>query len=183
MKPKCPFCRETLKSKAKVYKNTMKRIKAGDPVATFQFAADCKKAGDYSKAFEYYTKATELGDIEAHLRLAGMYHNEEGVTFSVEKEIYHLEAAALGGHPIARHTLGSHEMVKGNFERGMKHYIIASKLGNKMSMESAMDGFQRGFVTKEELSATLRTHQAAYDAMNTPERVKIEASLEKLGLN
>mmetsp|Transcript_11289 Transcript_11289/g.18665 ORF Transcript_11289/g.18665 Transcript_11289/m.18665 type:complete len:264 (-) Transcript_11289:60-851(-) len=181
--PKCPFCRETLKSKAKLYKNTMTRIKANDPIATFQFAADCHRAGDLAKALEYYAKAAELGDAEAHLRLAGMFHNGQGVQPSVEKEMSHLEAAALCGHPIARHTLGSHEMMKGNIERGMKHYIIASNQGNKMSMTSVMDGFRQGYVTKEELAATLRTHKNAYDAMNTPERVKTEASLEMLGLN
>mmetsp|Transcript_17154 Transcript_17154/g.24261 ORF Transcript_17154/g.24261 Transcript_17154/m.24261 type:complete len:252 (-) Transcript_17154:32-787(-) len=183
LKPKCPFCREPLKSKAKMYKNTMKRIQANDPVATFQFAADCQKAGDNTKAVEFYTKAAELGDAEAHLRLAGMYHSGQGVETSVEKEMIHLEAAALLGHPIARHTLGSHEMMKGNIERGMKHYIIASNLGNKMSMTSVMDGYKRGYVTKEELADTLRTHKVAYDAMNTPKRLETEAILGSRGLN
>jgi hypothetical protein len=186
LKPKCPFCREPLKkSQAKIYKNTMKRIAANDPVATFQFAIDCNKAGDHTKAFEYFTKAAALGDAEAHLRLAEMYHNGAGVEKNEKKEIYHLEEATIGGHPRARHNLGAHEGIKCNFERSIKHFVIAANQGHEGSMKALMGegGFPRDFITKEELAATLRTHKAAVKAMNTPERVKTEASLGMLGLN
>jgi TPR repeat protein len=56
--------------------------------------------GDYIKEFEYYTKATELGDVEAHYKLACMYNYEHGVEKDMGKIICHLEEAILGGIPL-----------------------------------------------------------------------------------
>jgi hypothetical protein len=66
----------------------------------------------------------------------------------------------------------------------MKHFIIAANQGNESSMKALMgEAYQRSLITKEELGATLRTHQAAVTAMSTPERAKAEESLGVLGLN
>ena len=185
LKPKCPFCREPVsKSVAKTYKNTLKRIKANDPVATFQFAVDRNKEGDYQKAFEYWTKAAELGDAESHFRLAGMYHQGLVVEKDEAKGIHHWEVAAVAGHPIARYNLGCQEGMNCNFERMVRHLIIAANQGHDGAMKALMDAYhQRGCVSKEELSATLRTHQGVLSEINTPPRVAAENSLNRLGLN
>ena len=61
----------------------------------------CCIEGDYDLELEYYTKAAELGDITAHYQLSCLYHYGDGVEKDNEKELYHLEQAAIGGHLIA----------------------------------------------------------------------------------
>jgi hypothetical protein len=50
----------------------------------------------------------------------------------------------------------------------VKHWIIAANLGHDGSMKELMHGFKKGVVSKEDLAAALRAHQAAVDAMQSP---------------
>ncbi len=84
----------------------MKRIKMNDPVALNQRGVQRCKKGDYSGAFEYWTKAAELGNADAHCKLSTLYFYGQGVEKDVGKKRYHSEEAAVGGHLIARCNLG-----------------------------------------------------------------------------
>lgn len=71
-----------------------------------QKGIECKNEGDYDSAVEYFIKAAENGDSDAHLQLGGMYYDGElGVEKDDGKAVYHWEKAAIGGHPTARDTL------------------------------------------------------------------------------
>eukprot|EP00985_Skeletonema_marinoi_P001227 scaffold499_cov67-Skeletonema_marinoi.AAC.1 len=158
---KCPFCRKHVPSTMdEVDKQTMKRIEANDPVAMRHKGLEHAQRGDYQSAFEHLTKAAELGDIEAHYQLAGMYHDGYGVEKDRGKEMNHLEVATIGGHPNARHNLGCIEEDE-NEERAVKHWIIAAAQGNNDSIKALMNAFRRGFFSKDDLAAALRAHQAA----------------------
>ena len=89
---------------------------------------------------------------------------------SKRKKIYHLEEAAIGGHPSARYNLGCHEGRNGRPDRAVKHFIIAARLGHIKSMKQLWRHYSQGNITKDDLEATLRTHQAALDAMKSPQR-------------
>ena len=52
--------------------------------------------GNHEKAFKYWKRATDSGDVEARKRLAYLYRSGLGVEKDTEKEIYHLEEAAIG---------------------------------------------------------------------------------------
>jgi hypothetical protein len=166
----CPFCREPQPKKGEIRKRLMKRVKANDPAALCHMGDKCFKEGDYDGALEYFSKAAELGDAGAHYRLGCMYWKGTGVERDEEKEVYHYEKAAIGGHHIARNNLGYYEEENGNMERAVKHYIIAANLGYDESMKALWKHYSQGDITKEELEATLRTHQAALDEMKSPER-------------
>jgi TPR repeat protein len=173
--PKCLFCREPLPSSMKVSKKKMmKRVEANDTQAMVDVGTIMFHNGDYRKAFEYWTKAAELGDVLAHFELAMLYRKGEGVERDFAKEVYHLEEAAIGGHHIARNNLGNYERMSGNMERAVKHCTIAAKLGYDHPMFSTLDvvkqGFLAGIVSKEEYAATLRGHQAAVDATKSQQR-------------
>ena len=72
-KPTCPYCRTPIpETQAEADRNSMKRAEANDPVAMRQMGANCAYEGDYSAAFEYWTKAAKLGDVEAHNQLSIM---------------------------------------------------------------------------------------------------------------
>ena len=133
---RCPFCREPQPKTGENHKRLMKRIKANDPAALCQMGWKCYKEGDYDGAFEYYTKAAELGDMDSHYQLALLYEEGEVVDKDVEKAVYHYEKAAMGGHPNARHNLGCNEAKNDNMERSVKHFIIAANLGDEDSMKA-----------------------------------------------
>ena len=175
----CPFCREPVpKTDEGLRKQRMKRVEVNDPVALCQEGAEQGCKGEYIMAFDYLTKAAELGDAEAHCRLHIMYHCGLGVEKDKGKEIYHLEEAAIGGHIFARFSLGQEEEVfKGNHERAVKHWIIAATQGCDKSIKALIDAFKSGFIKKdglEDLEATLRAHKAAVDATKSPQRTAAE---------
>eukprot|EP00984_Skeletonema_dohrnii_P005337 scaffold1874_cov89-Skeletonema_dohrnii-CCMP3373.AAC.14 len=167
---KCPFCRKSVPTKNEPDEMMMKRIKANDPVAMTQWGKEQYEKGDYSSAFEYFTKAAALGSADAHGELADMYHNGRGVEQDEKKEMYHLEVAAIGGHHKARHNLGVHEWKNCRYERAVKHWIIAATQGLNISINSLMSAFKSGMMSKDNLAAALRAHQAAVDATKSPQR-------------
>jgi len=168
---KCAFCRQPMPdSEEEADLNVMKRIKANDQVATREKGAKCYEYKDYSSAFKYWTKASMLGDVEAHYRLAKLYRDGEGVEKDSKKEWDHLEEASIGGHPDARHNLGVREVSKGRIERGKKNFIIAATLGNHESIKALKEGYVKGFVRKEEFGAALRAYQAVVEETKSSQR-------------
>ena len=179
---RCPFCREPV-AVDDHRKRMMKRIKENDPAAMTQTGVRCFFEGDYDAAFKYLTKAVELGYTDAHYRVGSLYMKGEGVEKDEEKAVYHFEKAAMRGHPYARHDLGRIESNNGSMERAVKHFIIAAKLGYEGSMKALWKHYSAGNITKEELDATLRSHQAAINATKSEQRDAGEAIARKLGLS
>ncbi len=170
---RCPFCRESVNDEENRKRN-MKRVKANDPAAMKEMGGKCRVEGDYNAAFEYLSKAAELGDLDAHYRLGIMYWQGEAVEKNEEKTVYHFEKAAIGGHPGARHGLACIEGRNGNIERSVKHFIIGANLGDEKSMKALWTYYSRGNITKEDLDATLRSHHAAIDATKSEQREEAE---------
>ena len=179
---RCPFCREPLptfdrpaKLQEEQNKRVMKRIKKNDPVAMAYMGKMYDKEGDIGKALEYWTTAAEIGDLTAHACLGDLYRTGEGVEKDEEKAVYHLEKAAIGGHPDARCLLADYEERNGRFERAAKHYIINANLGCDISLQAVKHLFVNGIVSKEEYAAALRGYQSALDATKSTERKEAEA--------
>eukprot|EP00984_Skeletonema_dohrnii_P026906 scaffold16308_cov71-Skeletonema_dohrnii-CCMP3373.AAC.4 len=177
----CPICQESLKFTADEFeKQRMKRIEANDLVAVRHKGVEQAQKGDYESAFEYFTKAAELGNADAHYQLAVLYQFGRGVEKDKQKEIHHLELAAIGGHPTARYNLGCEEWDNNdwdnndNAERAVKHWIIAAALGNDSPIEFMKEMSEEGYVSKDDLAAALRAHQAAADAAKSPQREAAE---------
>eukprot|EP00985_Skeletonema_marinoi_P008286 scaffold3712_cov145-Skeletonema_marinoi.AAC.8 len=170
---RCPFCRQprSLNNQKEIEKIFMKRIEVNDPVAMCKMGKQRHREGDCSTAFEWYTKAAGLGDTAAHYLLSCLFLNGEGVEKDKKKSIYHMEQAAIGGHPSARHCLGIIEGNNGRRERAAKHWIIASKLGHDDSMKSVREFYEKGYVSKEDFSEALRGYQTAVDATKSPYRM------------
>eukprot|EP00984_Skeletonema_dohrnii_P022019 scaffold11138_cov76-Skeletonema_dohrnii-CCMP3373.AAC.2 len=174
----CPFCRTSVpKSPAEANRNFMKRIEAGDPIAMRQIGSTLREnEGDYSAAFEYWTMAAKLGDAESHNQLSLMYSKGKGVEKDEGKKTYHMEKAAIAGHPGARYNLAIQELVNERYERAVKHLIIAATLGLDVSIQQLKDCYAMGVVDKEGLAAALHAHHAAVVAMKSPQREAAEAA-------
>ena len=154
----------------------MERIKKNnDPVAMTHMGKKLALKGEYGKASEHYTKAAELGDVDAHCCLGMLYYNGTGVEKDEKKFVYHLEQAAIGGHPDARGYLAVHEMENGRMERTVKHLLINSNLGHDNSLKPIKTLFVQGIVSKEEYAAALRGYQSAVNEAKSDEREKAEA--------
>jgi hypothetical protein len=173
--PKCPFCRHPLpESEDEFDKNRMKRVEANDPVAMCEMGVHRYHEGDHDGAFQYWTKAARLGDVESHYTLSIMYQQGGGVEKDEKKQVHHLEEAAIGGHPGARYNLGCHEWDNDRYERAVKHFITAANLGHDGSMEQLKSCLKRGLVSTDNFATALHAHQASIDATKSPQRKKAE---------
>ena len=166
----CPFCRERVaRTQEERDRNTLKR-KAKGPVAMRNMGNEYFNKGDFGKAYKYLSQAADLGDADAHFRLSVLYENGQGVEKDEEKEKYHIEEAAVSGHPKARLCLSQYEVERNRHDRAIKHWIIAANLGDDLSIKMLKLGYKHGKVSKEDFSAALRAHKTAVDAMKSPER-------------
>jgi TPR repeat protein len=111
-----------------------------------------------------------------------MYWKGEGVEVDMKKAVYHYEKAAIGGHPLARYDVAVIEEEKGHAQRAVKHYVIAAKLGDKESMKALWTYYSFGHISKKELEAVVRSHQAAVDEMKSPQREAAYKALDLAGL-
>ena len=178
---RCPFCRKTPpETKEECNDRRMKRIDANDPTAMCFNGTERYYEGDYKTALEYWTRAAALGDAEAHYQLSVLYHFGETVEKDEKKELHHLEEAAIGGVPDARHVLGCYEEQRGRRDRAAKHWIIAAKLGFDKSLESVKGGYRAGLISKDDFATALRGYQAAIDATKSSQR-KAGAILKEAG--
>ena len=167
----CPFCRKAGPETEEEWgKLKMNRIETNDPVAMIDEGVEQYENKNYIKAVEYWSKAAALGNADAHCKLAVMYRDGLGVERDKGKEMHHLEEAAIGGHPNARYFLGREEFANGNTERAVKHCIIGATQGCEFSMRALMTAFKGGRISKVDLAATLREHQATVDATKSPQR-------------
>ena len=170
IQPTCIFCRCPVPvTVEEIRENEMKRIETNDPVALTDVGREIADE-DNDRAFRYWTKAAELGDVEAHYQLSLSYFRGEGVEKDEKKEIYHLEEAAIRGHHNARYNLACYERRNGENERAMKHFIIAASLGDDGSIQALKKHYKFGRVSKDDFAAALRAHHAAVKAMKSPQR-------------
>jgi len=154
----------------------MKRVEANDPTAIYEEGLQCYYDGEYESALEYFTKAAELGNMEAHYQLSIMYHFGRGVEKDENRKNYHSEQAAIGGHPMARCSLACVAWKNGGAERAeraeraVKHFTIAANLGHDISIKVLRKFYAVGLVKKEDFAAALPAHKAAVDATKSPQR-------------
>ena len=148
----------------------MKRVEANDPVALCELAKEYAKNRDCDGAFKYLTKAAELGDAEAHYGLSIMYRDGEDVEKDKKMERYHLEEAAIQGHPSARNNLGCYDLDNDKIERAVKHFTIAARLGHDRSIQALKECYRAGVISKDDFAAALRAHHAAVNATKSPQR-------------
>jgi len=182
LEQRCPFCRVTppeTNEEGEVRK--MKRVEASDPVALCEVGKKHYHEGDFSAAFEYWTRAIEgegPGAVDAHDNLAIMYQQGlGGAEKDEEKQLYHLEVAAIAGHPTARYSLANYEGRHGRDDRAVKHLIIAVKQGSSDAIQTLKKMYGQGMIKKEGFAACLRVYQTAVEATKSPQREEAAKSV------
>ena len=172
---KCPFCRKiTPASEEESMKRKLRRLEANDPIALQQVGHKHYDKEEYENSFRYLTRAAELDNEDAHFLLGLMYFEGKFVEEDTATGISHWETAAIRGHVRARFMLGGCEWVMKRFDRAVKHCIISASLGDNESIKSLTKYYKEGHVSKDDFARALRAHQAAVDAMKSPQREEAE---------
>jgi len=183
LKQWCPFCRVPLpKSDEERVQQFEKRLEQypNDGEAFYQlgfryFKGNMGLTQNYAKAAEMYDKAVKLGSDHAHYNLGIAYLVGQGVEEDIQKAYKYLwYAAAVGGHEIARYSLGIMEE-DNNEDIATKHYMVAARSGLDDSLKKVGEGYKAGRVTKDEYAKTLRAYQASVNEMKSEQRTKAES--------
>eukprot|EP00985_Skeletonema_marinoi_P021857 scaffold13640_cov135-Skeletonema_marinoi.AAC.2 len=123
----------------------------------------------------YYSLSYLVSDVrglgvEVKSTYGFLYNKDDGFEREEKKQLYHMEEAAIGGHPIARYNLGCVEGNKGRNERAMKHFIIVLPISDLIVQSKAQGEYASGNISKEDFATALRAHHAAVNATTSPQR-------------
>ena len=177
----CPFCRvPTAKSIEERNERMKKMAESGNAIANYNvgiyyYEGSCGFPQDNEKAIELWLRAGELGHAGAYNNLGFSYYNGRGVEVDKKKAKHYFELAAMNGVLHARHNLGGMEGTAGNYQRAMKHFLLAAKSGYKLSLDKVKKGYMMGDVTKDEYANTLRAYQKIQDEMKSDGRDRAQA--------
>jgi len=178
----CAFCRTVFPiSEKEAIKRDMKRVEAGDPMAMYNVGClyrdgDHGLPQDYTKALEYWHRAGELGNATSYNNIGMMYATGTGVEEDMKKAVHYYELAAMRGNALARHNLGYSEKRSGNYDRALKHYMIAIRDGYADSLRMIKQMYQYGETTKEKYTNALQSYQANLGEIKSEQRDKAAAA-------
>ena len=175
----CPFCRTpTHQSNKEGINRIKKRVEVNDTKAML-WLGNCYVNGSLpqslpqnnAKALELWHRAAELGNARAYLSIGGAYCNGEGVERDFKKANHYNQEAAMRGEIRARYSLGAfEERNAGNYDRALKHYMIAVRGGDKFSLNMVQEMFKHGHATKNDYTNALLAYQAYLDEIKSPQR-------------
>ena len=172
---KCAFCRTPVPAtEEKMIDQVKKRVEVNDAKA-MQWLGNAYVNGSLpqnnAKALELWHRAAELGNARAYLSIGGAYCNGEGVERDFKKANHYNQEAAMRGEIRARYSLGAfEERNAGNYDRALKHYMIAVRGGDKFSLNMVQEMYKRGRATKEDYTNALRAFQSYLDEIKSPQR-------------
>ena len=94
-----------------------------------------------------------------------------------EKKADHdFELAAMGGVAPARYGLGNSEFCAGNWERAIKHYMIAVGSGHNNSLQTIQRLYSNRYATKEDYTKALQFYQAYLGEIKSAQRDEAAAA-------
>jgi len=182
---KCPFCR-TLRptSDEEILKRIEKRVEVGDAQAIFGLGIHHRDGRfgfkqDYNKALELFHRAGELGDAIACTSIGALYNDGQGVKVDKKKAIHYYELAAMKGDDVSRFNLAVIEERKGNWDRALKHHMIAVRVGYSDSLDYIKKWYSYGLVTKDDYTKALKAYQEYLAEIKSVQRDKAAAADER----
>ena len=173
---KCPFCRTSVPSTDKeIIEMYKRRVEVGDAHGIYGLGCFYSNGAfglqqDYSKALELWHRAGELGNAKAYHNIGHAYHTGRGVERDDQKANHYYELAAMGGDASARYNLGNSERRVGNWDRALKHYMIAAGGGYNGSVKKIRQMYLDGYATKEDYTSALRAYQVYLEEVRSEQR-------------
>ena len=178
----CAFCRMPAPaSREEILQRTMKRMKLKDAQAIYQMGVYYAQGQnglpqDMDKALKLWHRAAELGCMDANCIIGVSYADGRGVEEDTDKARHYLELAACDGHALSRRRLGFKEIRLHNWERALKHFIIAVKDGDSDSLKKVGLFFKNGYATKEDYEKSLLLYQRYQKGIKSEQRDAAAAS-------
>ena len=169
---KCPFCRAPLStSNGDDIERLKKRMEVCDTYAFFSMGTDyyLGRHGlpqDSAKAADFWHKAGKFG----YNNIGHSYSNGDGVERDEKMAKHYYELAAMEGDVVARHNLGASEYKAGNYDRALKHFMIAVRGGYTLSVKAIRQLYTKGHVAKDHYANALRSHQAYINEIKSDQR-------------
>ena len=177
---KCSFCRTLFPTSSEEHiERLKKRMEIGDAYA-FCSMGYFHKIGEYglpqdrAKALEFWHKAEKFG----YNHIGDAYHNGDGVERDEKMASHYYELAAMEGIVGARYNLGVNERHAGNYDRALKHYMIAVRGGYTPSVKAIQQLYMEGHVAKDHYANALRSHQAYLNEIESDQRDNAAATLD-----
>ncbi|KAL7525712.1 hypothetical protein ACHAXR_002042 [Thalassiosira sp. AJA248-18] len=173
----CPFCKQTTaKTDAQIVASAHARVAAKDYVA-MDVLGESYLHGRYGlprdvpRAIEMLNESAKHGVAKSHNSLGVVYgQGVGGVARDLKKAIYHYELAARKGHPKARHNLGVLAERSRQYDRALRHYMIAANMGKDSSLKAIKNLFENGYAKKSDYGSALKGYQDAVEELSSPER-------------
>ena len=159
----CQFCRRPAAESEKEVVDELKKgverndAKSMEQLATFYLNGTGGLEKDLVKAMELLKTAGERGCATAYGWLGSFYRKD--AQKDDKKAVHYWKLAAIGGDINSRHNLACINKRDGDHKRAYKHFLICAKAGYEPSLHAVKDGFQNGYVTKDEYGAALRAYQ------------------------
>ena len=162
----CPFCRTlTAESRDEQLQRCTTRMEAGDADAFSSMGAwymlrSHTLPQDIDKGLESLLRSAELESASAYYGIADFYSAGQLVPRNAKKALFHNQQAAMRANILARHRLGFGEMLLGNSDQAIKHWMIAVTSGNEDSLGTIKLMFTEGTATKAEYERALRAYHS-----------------------
>ena len=173
---RCPFCRTPFTNdEASQLAMVQKRAEKGDDEAIHflslkYYHGSMGLTKNLPRAIELWTKAAELGSLDAHYHLGHSYCYGDGVEQDKPRAIRHWQQAAMKGDVESRHGLGVVEEIKGNYDLAVQNFMISAKMGYEGSLNAIKQRFKEGRATKAQYAEALFGYQDAVEEMKSPQR-------------
>ena len=178
----CPFCRLPISiSDEEENERIKRRVESGDAEAIYnlgQFYANGYYGfpHDQAKALELWHQAGKLGNSRAYHNIGSAYYFGNGVEMDTKKAWHYYNLAAMGGDVKARNNLGVEEVNAGNYDRALKHFMIAVKDGGNDSLETMQKMYSNGLATKDDYKKALESYQEYLNEIKSDQRDKVAAA-------
>ena len=88
----------------------------------------------------------------------------------------------MGGHELARCTIGSMDYESGNLERAVKHWTIVASAGEYNAMNNLIALFEDNVVSRDSIGTTLTAYNSSCAEMRSEARdASIRLSIDSIG--
>ena len=169
---KCPFCRTPdPTSEEEGIERVKKRMEVDDAYAFFMMGCNYSDGRhglpqNSTNAVELWHKAGRFG----YNNLGQAYYIGWGVERDEEMARHYYELAAMEGDVDARYNLGEFKENTGNYDRALKHYMIAVRGGHTQSVKAIQRMYKNGHAAKDHYANALQYHQAYLNEIKSPQR-------------
>ena len=183
----CAFCREPVyKDDLELIERMEKRVAKGDVEAILSMALCCQDGlkgfpKDEAKGKELLEKAADMGCAKAVHQIGYSYiKGTHGFPRDGKRSIGYFVNGVEMGNTSSRCALAAILADKGNYYLANKHLRLAAEAGDENAVKQLWQHFSDGKLSKKDLEEILRTHQAAYNEMDSEDRQRFDARNEAL---